>query len=128
MDAAYFFGDPMQLKPVQGRYAWNDPTAKQFQLAHQLKSVWEIFDPVILRKNHRQGEDLEFSEVLNRIRIREFTDDDIEFLQSRVVKGCDANIPADRMYIFARNKEVNEMNDQILKKMPGDIFLFTIPH
>ena len=122
MDAAYFFGDPMQLKPVQGRYAWNDPTAKQFQLAHQLKSVWEIFDPVILRKNHRQGEDLEFSNVLNRIRIREFTDKDIEFLQSRVVKGCDANIPADRMYIFARNKEVNEMNDQILNKMPGEIF------
>ena len=122
MDAAYFFGDPMQLKPVQGRYAWNDPTAKQFQLAHQLKSVWEIFDPVILRKNHRQGEDLEFSNVLNRIRIREFTDKDIEFLQSRVVKGCDANIPADRMYIFARNKEVNEMNDQILNKMPGEVF------
>ena len=26
------------------------------------------------------------------------------------------------MYIFARNKEVNEMNDQILNKMPGEIF------
>ena len=116
------FGDPMQLKPVQGRYAWDDPSAKQYQLAHQLKSVWEIFEPVILRKNHRQGEDLEFSEVLNRIRIGYVTDKEIEFLQTRVVKGNDPNIPADRMYIFARNKEVNEMNDIILSKMPGDVF------
>ena len=116
------FGDPMQLKPVQGRYAWDEPTAKQYQLAHQLKSVWESFHPVILRTNHRQGEDLEFSEVLNRIRIREFTEKDVEFLQTRVVKGSDTKIPADRMYIFARNKEVNEMNDIILSKMAGETF------
>ena len=115
-------GDPMQLKPVQGRYAWDDPTAKQYQLAHQLKSIWESFEPVILRTNHRQGADFEFAEVLNRIRIREFTEKDIEFLQTRVVKGNDAKIPADRMYIFARNKEVNEMNEVILRKMTGELF------
>ena len=115
-------GDPMQLKPVQGRYAWDDPSAKQYQLAHQLRSIWEIFEPVILRTNHRQGEDLEFAEVLSRVRIGEYTEHDVELLKSRVVKSGDTCIPADRMYIFARNKEVNEMNDQILRKMSGELF------
>ena len=63
------FGDPMQLRPVLGRFAWELPVGAQFQMAHELESVWSIFKPVLLRKNHRQNEDLKFSQVLNRIRI-----------------------------------------------------------
>ena len=117
------FGDPMQLRPVLGRFAWEMPAGAQFQMAHELQSVWSTFKPVLLRKNHRQNEDLKFSEVLNRIRIGDFTQEDIEYLKPRVVMRNDQKIPADRMYIFARNIDVNEMNDQILRKMPGEEFV-----
>ena len=117
------FGDPMQLRPVLGRFAWELPVGAQFQMAHQIQSVWSSFQPVLLRKNHRQNEDLKFSEVLNRIRIGEFTQEDINYLKIRVVLRNDPKIPADRMYIFARNIDVNEMNEQILMKMPGEEFV-----
>ena len=117
------FGDPMQLRPVLGRFAWEMPAGAQFQMAHELQSVWSTFKPVLLRKNHRQNEDLRFSEVLNRIRIGEFTQEEIDYLKPRVVMRNDPKIPADRMYIFARNIDVNEMNDQILRKMPGEEFV-----
>ena len=117
------FGDPMQLRPVLGRFAWELPVGAQFQMAHELESVWSTFKPVLLRKNHRQNEDLKFSQVLNRIRIGQFMQEDIEYLKPRVVFRNDPRIPADRMYIFARNMDVNEMNELILRKMPGDEFV-----
>ena len=80
-----FFGDPMQLRPVLGRFAWEWPVGAQFQMAHELQSVWSSFKPVLLRKNHRQNEDLKFSEVLNRIRVAQDTEEDVEYLKTRVV-------------------------------------------
>ena len=117
------FGDPMQLRPVLGRFAWELPGGAQFQMAHQLQSIWSTFKPVLLRINHRQNEDLKFSQVLNRIRVGQFIQEDIDYLKPRVVQRNDPMIPADRMYIFARNMEVNEMNEQILRKMPGEEFV-----
>ena len=113
----------MQLRPVLGRFAWELPVGAQFQMAHEIQSVWSSFKPVLLRKNHRQNEDLKFSQVLNRIRVGQFTQKDIEYLKIRVVSKNDPKIPADRMYIFARNMDVNEMNEQILRKMPGEEFI-----
>ena len=118
-----FFGDPMQLRPVLGRFAWELPIGAQFQMAHELQSVWSNFKPVLLRQNHRQNEDLEFSRMLNRIRVGQFTQEDINYLKPRVVLRNDPKIPLDRMYIFARNKEVNFMNEDILRKMPGEEFV-----
>ena len=37
------FGDPMQLRPVLGRFAWELPGGAQFQMAHQLQSIWSTF-------------------------------------------------------------------------------------
>ena len=99
------FRDPMQLRPVLGRFAWELPVGVQFQMAHELQSVWSSFKPVLLRKDHRQNEDLMFSQVLNRIRVGQFTQEDINYLKPRIVLRNDSKIPVDRMYIFARNQD-----------------------
>ena len=35
------------------------------------------FDVIVLKHNHRKGEDKEYANVLNRIRIGDLTDEDI---------------------------------------------------
>ena len=75
---------------------------------------------VILRKNHRQGEDRDFSEILNKIRVGEQDQNDFDVLRNRVYKRNDDRIPDDSIHIFATNAEVNAMNQAFLERLPGE--------
>ena len=81
-----------------------------------------MFLPVILRTNHRQGSDRIFSEILNRIRIGEQNDNDLDILSSRVFKREDRSIPEDSVHIFATNAEVNQWNQVFLERLDGAEF------
>ena len=123
-------GDPLQLRPVKGSYPWEEPKNEKYRRVHQIEPIWNQFLPVILRKNHRQGEDKDFSEILNRIRIGEQDQNDYDILRKRVFPRNDERIPEDSIHIFATNAEVNTMNQVFLEKLPGEEFIVetTVTH
>ena len=118
------FGDPMQLEPVKGRYPWKEPTNNMFKLYNYADPLWEQFKSIILKTNHRQGCDGEYAEVLNRARIDELTDADVKLMKTRVVPKNSDKIPKNSVYIFARNAEVNEMNEKILEEIDEEEQVF----
>ena len=120
--AIFAFGDMMQIKPVKGRYIMQCPKSQQFLLAYELDSLWHKFDCIILEKNHRQGDDKIYAELLNRARIGEETKEDIETLKKRVrsEKHPDIRCEKDALYLFGTNKKVNQMNDRRLKALGGE--------
>ena len=86
------------------------PKSQQFLLAYELDSLWHKFGCIILEKNHRQGDDKIYAELLNRARIGEETKEDIETLKKRVrsEKHPDIRCEKDALYLFGTNKKVNQ--------------------
>ena len=116
------FGDLMQIKPVKGRYIMQCPVTKQFWIAYEIDSLWHKFECIILENNHRQGEDKEYANMLNRIRIGMEIPDDIEKLKERVRNENHPDIrkEKDALYIFGTNAKVNQMNNRRLKTLKGE--------
>ena len=106
--AVYMFGDLLQLKPVLAPYPFQEPKNDNFKLAHALEPLWSTFDVIKLNKNHRQGADKIFADILNRIRVGEETSGDIDLLSSRIKSRNDPTIPKDAIYIFSTNDQVNK--------------------
>ena len=79
-----YLGDIMQLKPCKGKWIWQEPKNSDFVLAYYIKSHWHQFTTIILEKNHRQGQDGRYANILNRIRVHHQTKEDINILRSRV--------------------------------------------
>ena len=119
--AIFLFGDLMQMKPVKGRYIMQMPKNQQFSLASQMDPLWQKFECINLEINHRQGEDRDYADILNRIRIGQETAEDIERLKERVRKENHPDIKKelDALYIFGTNKNVNQMNNKRLKALKG---------
>ena len=83
--ALFLFGDIMQLKPCRGRYIFEGPICEDYLLNHNLRRLWETFDVITLEENHRQNEDKDYAEILNRIRIGKPTEDDLKTLLINVI-------------------------------------------
>ena len=120
--AIFALGDMMQIKPVMGRYIMQCPVSKQFWLAYQVDSLWHKFACIILEVNHRQGEDKEYANMLNRIRIGQEIPEDIEKLKERVRKEDSQEIKKETkaLYIFGTNKNVNKLNNRRLRHLKGE--------
>ena len=73
-----------------------------------------------LVENHRQGNDKFYADILNRIRTGNQTVEDIQELEKRVrPKGhSDLKDPLN-LWLFGKNKPVDEMNEIRLKKIKG---------
>ena len=82
--AVIILGDLMQMSPVTGRYIFLTPRDKQFQLSHEIDPLWNRFQYIDLKENHRQGEDKDWADMLNRIRVGKETESDISILKERV--------------------------------------------
>ena len=80
------------------------------------------FDCINLEINHRQGEDKEYADTLNRIRIGQETSNDIEKLKERVrpTKSDDIRREKDALYLFGTNVKVNKINNKRLHKINGE--------
>ena len=85
------------------------------------KTHWESFDVIILEENHRQGEDHEYAEMLNRIRIGQHTAQDMDILRTRVRPQGHPDLQG-AMYISCTNKSVNQMNDIRLNELRSELF------
>ena len=82
-----------------------------------IESLWEKFDIVLLRKNHRQGEDRQYADILNRLRIGLVTEEDTELLETRVKAVNDQDIPREALVVLCTNVEVNKVNEDRLNSI-----------
>ena len=122
--ALFCFGDLLQIKPVKGRYIFQEPKCDDFKLANAVKPHWNCFRIINLEENHRQGNDKGYAEILNRIRIGEQTDEDMIGLEKRVRPKNHTDLKdKDAMYLFGKNKPVDEMNEKRLMKIKGEEFI-----
>ena len=113
------FGDLMQLSPCLGRYVFQQPANPEFQIASQLDDRWKMFSSVLLEKNHRQGKDKSYADLLNRLRTGDETEEDIEVLESRVRKETHSEVRNAQVYIGCKRKDVAKKNLLYIIKLKG---------
>ena len=118
------FGDPLQLRPVKGVYPWEAPKNNKFQLSNLADPgwLWKLFNGVVLRTNHRQGEDGIFADCLNRLRTNQLSQEDYKLLRTRIVCTNSDKIPKDAIYVYARNVDVNRINEFWIDNLEGNLF------
>ena len=114
-----FFGDLMQLPPVQGRYVFDVPINKEFLITHGLTPRWRMFQPILLEKNHRQGSDGSYADLLNRIRIKHQTEEDIKILKKRIRAPSHEDIKNAGLHITAKRDPCDKINQKYIATMKG---------
>ena len=119
----------MQLKPIRGDYIFEKPKYGNLRDVFEVFNLWEKFDCVVLEKNHRQGKDKEYAELLGRIRFKELAQgispEDWELLRSRCIEPDDME---STLQIFGKNETVNMVNENRLKKLETKLFTVEANH
>ena len=87
-----------------------------------MNPLWSLFEPVLLRSNHRQGQDLEYSILLEKIRTGKAGEEEFEILKKRVYKRTDDKIPSNCVSIYSNNQLVNLKNNTVLDSIEGAEF------
>ena len=122
----FVFGDLMQLKPVMGNYIYEDPRHDDYIQSHLANPRWKMFGCLVLKKNHRQGKDKTYADLLNRVRVGDQTEDDLRILNERVrpnnhedIKNADLFIGGKRRQCaeINRNYIFNQLKESSLKKL-----------
>ena len=49
-------GDLLQIPPVSGGLVFTVPKKSKNKVAHDLFNLWELFEPFMLKYNHRLGD------------------------------------------------------------------------
>ena len=114
------FGDILQLKPCMGRYAFDQPQCEDFQLRFECDPIWDKFDVISLVENHRQESDYEYANMLNRIRVGQPTEADLEKLRERTRPKNHPDLRG-AMVIDCTNAGVNRWNKKGLGEISGDL-------
>ena len=78
--------------------------------------MWQNCESILLEKNFRQGES-EWTQVLNRIRLGEATNDDIKLLENRPSSLLSKKEYDDAIHLFFTNLEVNGHNSYMLNSL-----------
>ena len=116
-------GDDIISKYFKSQYNGN----VYFFNAHAYED--EHFRTFFLEKNYRQQNDDTFKNILNRIRVGKFTDEDLKLLNSRVLKDEDAEINWEldnetSIRICSTNKEVDIYNKIKMDSLDSDEYVF----
>ena len=119
----FLFGDIMQLKPCMGRYIFEEPINSDFKMEFHLGTHWPSYEVITLEENHRQGEDREYADMLNRFRIGQQNEHDMQKLQSRVRPLNHADLNG-AVFISCKNKEVEKLNMKRLNEIKGEMVAF----
>ena len=79
---------------------------------------WHEFKMIELVEIMRQKDDRPFVELLNRLRVAQHTEADIDTIQSRAVDVNDKNnYPLNELHVLAENKPVMDYNNQRLQEI-----------
>ena len=136
-------GDLMQLKPIMGRYIFEAPAHEKFAPYFEVNSLWHSFEVINLRENHRQGDALIFSRVLNKVRMGDVDTEVEELLKTRLIDGNKKSTRRKRKilktdtelnqkiadhgndtsdlsvtHVFYTNEEVSNHNSKMLNLLP----------
>ena len=84
------------------------------------KTHWHSFEVINLEENHRQGNDHTYAEILNRIRVGEHTEDDMNVLRTRVRPEGHMDLVG-AMYVTCTNKTVLKMNNIRLNELKSEL-------
>ena len=125
----FLFGDLAQLKPVLGCYTFARPSNPDFRLSYGdgTDSLWRRFKVINLEKNHRQGKDKEYADLLNRVRVGMHTKEDIDVLKTRVRKKGHPDLK-NALFITAQVKPATEYNEKMVNKLPGKLHVCKATH
>ena len=93
-----------------GKPIWSAPRSDEYLNSFLVDSLWEKFVVVSLEENHRQEEDRLFADMLNRIRVGSFTNDDIDILQTRVREEDHPDLKG-ALVIASTHDVVNKQNE-----------------
>ena len=120
-------GDVLQIKPPLGSMIYASPKNQKSKSLWQIPggNLWEKFESITLKTNHRQGENMIYANLLNRIRIGEHTDEDIETLKTRVFPRNSSELPSDALLITGTNQIVKSFNDRQINDLPGELIVIT---
>jgi len=111
-----FSGDFAQLRPVYNRYQNGDDVPT---LAFKANVAWGTTTEMRqLTKQHRQSQDTEYAELLNRARFGRLTPTDIAALQQRrtTVAEADARWP-DALRLYSTNARADDYNQRKMEKL-----------
>ena len=111
-------GDIMQLGPVKASAIYKEPKSIDSRaMFHSEKlNLWNNCQSVLLETNFRQGEGA-WTKMLNRIRVGEQTDEDIEILEKRPSSLLSRKEYNDAIHLFYTNIEVNRHNEYMLNSL-----------
>ena len=122
-------GDPMQLKPIQGSYTFEPPKQENLKNIYEILNLWELFEVYQLIQNHRQGEDKEYADFLNRIRFKEknedFSDSDKTIIQTMIREPEDIS---KTLQIYGKKVTVNYINEQKLQTLTTKLHIIEAIH
>ena len=105
-------GDLLQIAPVKANYIFDNPRNQHFLPFHEVEPLWKSFEPMILKHNHRQGNESFWVDCLNRFREGIVTEEDKEILSKRITN--EQHLDTEAIHIFYTNMEVSEHNEKML--------------
>ncbi|WP_196891292.1 ATP-dependent DNA helicase [Aureivirga marina] len=127
-----FFGDLFQLPPVVNEDTESDYFQKYktpyFFSAHVFQQK-DLFTPAFdlkikeLNKVFRQS-DIDFIEVLNKIRLGEISDSDLNFMNQRVEKDFQPNQNQPYIHLVSTNQIATTINNKKLNALPEKLIQF----
>ena len=122
------FGDMLQLRPVLGAFAFEKPKNPDFHATFELNNRWQMFKVINLEINHRQGNDKEYAEMLNRIRVGCMTSDDIAKLRTRVRPKGHPDLRDVQLNIVPTRKACSNYNSEYINAVTGDEIILKATH
>jgi hypothetical protein len=120
--AIMLVGDLLQLKPVRGRYIFEQPKCSHYQPYHAVSPLWDEFEVYTLIHNHRQGQEKQWAETLNHFREGIVLKKDLEMLQPKLISSKEATQKIFASHLFFTNKEVDEHNMWMLNTLQTKLY------
>ena len=115
--AIFCFGDLLQLQPVAGKFIFDLPQSSAYYLTHSLMPRWKMLRVMNLELNHRQGNDKQYGDILNRLREGKQTIEDMEKLETRVRPVGHPDLKDVSLYIVCTKRVCSKMNREYLDSL-----------
>ena len=123
-------GDLLQLPPVSGTAIFKEPKNKKNKDYFNIQptenkpggNLWANCQVVYLKTNFRQGEGNPWTELLNRARIGEPTEEDINLLKSRKPTLLDKKQKQKAAHLYYKNKDVMRYNRSMLRTISKELY------
>ena len=89
-------------------------------MAFYSENYWRSFKVINLVENHRQDNDKEYAELLNRVRVGDKRDEDMDMLKTRVRPAGHPDLDG-AMFISCTDAEVNKFNTLVLNSTSSEL-------